>query len=370
MVTFRLLLIALCLWPSLADAGEKVAIGLFASLDAQHPFWTSMRGFEEGGGKSLGLESRWYFANSDQILAYRQLEEANQGPSSIQGALITDFKGQGQRFLELIAARRVPTITFVGFDLEALGPPREKNPYWIGAMDVDEQQVGHQLATVLLERARQLRLAGPDGKLHVIAISGDLHSSLAQARERGLRQAMVEWSREAALDQVVPTADWSQAEGRAKVTGLLRRYPSARVIWSGNDAIALGVLQGARELGRRPNLDFVTGGIDWAPEALAKVADGELVCSIGGLMFQAGWAALLMYDYLNGHDFKDDVGTVIHIPTAILTQASATQYLKTFKGDWHALDFRHLSKTRTPGLKKYDFSIKALLKRTAKDGDR
>ena len=361
MATLRLLLFTFCLWPFMAAAAEPVSIGIFASLDAQHPFWNSMRGFEEAGAKSLGMESRWYFANSDQFLACRQMAEAIRGASPIRGALITNFKAQGPRFLEWMASRRVPTITFVGFDLKRLGAPREQNPYWIGAMEVDEQNVGYQLAKVLLERARQGHLQGPDGKLQVVAISGDVNSSLAQARERGLRQAMAEWSREAELDQVVSTADWSQAEGRAKVTGLLRRYPAARVIWSANDAIALGVLDGTRELGRKPNLDFVTGGIDWAPEALRKVADGDLVCSIGGLRFQAGWAALLMYDYLNGHDFQGDVGTVIHLPTAILTRDSAGRFLRDFGGDWHALDFRPLSKTRNPGLKKYDFSIKALL---------
>ena len=228
-------------------------------------------------------------------------------------------------------------------------------------MDVDERNVGYQLAKVLLERARQLRLAGPDGKVHVVAISGDPHSSLAKAREHGLRQAMTEFRREAVLDQLVPTNGWSQAEGRTKATGLLRRFPSARIVWSANDAIALGVLEGAQELGRKPNVDILTGGIDWTAEALRKVADGELVCSIGGLLFQAGWAALLMYDYLNGHDFKDDTGTVIRIPTAILTRESAARYLKVFGGDWRTLDLRHLSKTRSPGLKKYDFSLKALL---------
>jgi ABC-type sugar transport system substrate-binding protein len=361
MVILRLALTAFCLWPTVAAAEGKVPIGIFASLDARHPFWIAMRGFEEAGGKSLGLESRWRFAGSDQFLATHQIEEATQGADPIRGALITDFKSQGPRFLDLTASRHVPTITFVGFDLKALGQPRGRNPYWIGAMAVDEQNVGYQLATVLLKQAKRLGLAGPDGKLHVVAISGDPHSSLAKAREEGLRQAMTEWGGKAELDQMVSTDGWSQAEGRDKCTGLLRRFPAARVVWSANDAIALGVLEGARELGRKPNRDFVTGGIDWTPEALRKVASGDLVCSLGGLMFQAGWAALLMYDYLNGHDFKDDTGTVIHIPTSILTRVSATRYLKVFGGGWQALDLRHLSKTRTPGLKKYDFSLKSLL---------
>ena len=347
--------------------GKKVAIGIFASLEAQHPFWTFMRVFEEAGGRSLGLESRWYFANSDPYQGGRQIEGATQGPDPIRGALITDFRKQGPHYLDLMATRRVPTITFMGFDLKRLGPPRKRNPYRIGSMDVDEQNVGYRLAKVLLERARSLRLTGPDGKLHVLAISGDLQSSLAKTRERGLRQAMTEWGGQAELDLVVPTERWSQAEGQVIVKGLLKRFPSARIIWSGNDAIALGVLAGAGELGLRPNLDFVTGGIDWNPEALRKVADGDLVCSIGGLMFQAGWGALLLYDYLNGHDFQDDVGTVIHLPTAVLTRDSAIRFLRVFGGDWHTLDFRAMSKTRSPELKKYDFTIKAFLQANGKD---
>lgn len=347
-----------------AARGEPtLPLGFFASLDEQHPFWISVRGFEEAVGRDLNIESRWRFAESDQFRGYEQIRRELESAQPIRGAMVTGFKAQGGRFLDLIARAKVPTITFAGFDLSRYGKPRQGNPYWIGAITSNEDDVGYQLARLLLDEAQRLGLQGRDGKLHLIGVSGDVNSPLRKAREAGLQRAVNERAGAAVLDQVVPTADWSEREGQAKALGLLHRYPDARVVWSANDAIALGVVRALRELGKTPGRDALTGGVDWTPEALRRVASGEMVCSIGGLGFQAGWAAILLHDYLNGHDFAGDVGVLIQVPTATLTQRNAAAYLRAYgDGAWNGVDFTALSKVRNPRLKRYDFSIESLLR--------
>ncbi|HJW12733.1 MAG TPA: ABC transporter substrate-binding protein, partial [Albitalea sp.] len=342
-------------WCGAAHAQSALPLGFFASLDAQHPFWTSVRGFEEAVGRDLNIESRWRFADSDQYLGYEQIRRELESAQPVRGAMVTGFKAQGGRFLELIERAKVPTITFVGFDLNSFGKPRQSNPYWIGAITSNEEDVGYQLARLLLEEAQRLGLHGHDGKLHLIGVSGDLSSLLRKAREAGLQRAVSERAGTVVLDQVVPTADWSEREGHAKALGLLHRYPDARIVWSANDAIALGVVKAVREMGKIPGRDVLTGGVDWTPEALHLVARGEMVCSIGGLGFQAGWATILLHDYLNGHDFADDVGVLIKLPTATLTQRNAGAYLRAYgEGAWNGVDFTALSKARNPRLKRYD----------------
>lgn len=354
--------VALLILAGAANAGKPLPLSFFASLDAHHPFWALMRHFEEDVGADLGVESRWYFADSNQILGAQQIRAEAQTPVPMRGAVITDFKGQGANYLKLVNDLKVPAISFVGFDLNKLGKPRQQNPYWIGAISMDEEAIGYQLAQLLFSEAERLGLKGQDDKIHVVGISGDINSSLAQARENGLRRAVKDRAGRVVLEQMVPTYDWSEKEGYAKALGLLRRYPQVSVVWSANDAMAVGVVKAFQKLGKKPGRDRLTGGIDWTPEALKMVAKGDMVCSIGGLGFQAGWAAILLYDYLNGNDFSGDVGTVIHIPSATLTQANAARFLQRYgSGDWSRINFAKLSKTLNTKLVHYDFSITAIL---------
>lgn len=341
---------------------EKMSLGFFASLNQEHKFWMATRAFQEAVAEDLRISSRWYYADSNQVLALNQIVDATSAKNSIQGAMVTDLKGQGKLFLGRLDESRVPTISFVGFDFAKIGLPRETFKYWIGAVRMDEVKIGHMLTSTLVAEAERLRLRAADGKIHILAITGDPPSALARQRASGLEKFVAENWDSVVLDQLVTTTNWSADEGYYKVNRLLRRYPRATVVWAANDDIALGALKAAKESGRHPGKDILLGGIDWVPEAVQKINVGELVCSIGGVAFQAGWSTILLYDYLHGKDFRPELGPLINIEPVLLTKKNVKIYLRHFaNGNWRQVDFTRFSKSKNPALKKYDFSYQHVL---------
>lgn len=138
-------------------------------------------------------------------------------------------------------------------------------------------------------------------------------------------------------------------------------------MWAANDNMALGLIDGAKEEGMRPGKDFVVGGIDWLPEALDAVKNGQMAVSIGGHFVEGMWALIMMYDYLNGFDFKEDHGVSIQTRMLALDKIAIDKLgnltEKFSQSNLNRVDFSHFSKTHNPELKSYTFDIASLLSR-------
>jgi ABC-type sugar transport system substrate-binding protein len=342
-------------------AADPLPIGFFASLDSAHPFWVSMKEFETAVGKGLDLDSRWSFADSDQFLGADQIREAAQGPDPIRGAVITDFKGQGTKFLEEVQALRVPTITFVGFDTAEVGAPRQTNAFWIGNLAMHDDKVGERLASALINEALKRNLVDADNKIHIVAVSGDKNSNLAKAREAGLAEAVAAQNGRVVLEQTVWTKNWSEEEGQTLAAKVLARYPQTTVVWCANDALAVGFIKGTRDTSMLAGRNYLIGGVDWIPEALELIKKGTMLCSVGGLMFQAGWAAVLLKDYLSGDDFAPSLGTTVWLPEALIDGSNVGTYLPFLQqAHWDTIDFKRYSRAANPNWTRYDFSLAGL----------
>lgn len=110
---------------------------------------------------------------------------------------------------------------------------------------------GAREATLRLVEAghrRILHLAGPDG------------SFAAVERERGWREALVHSGVD--VPEVI-RGDWSAASGYRSVSELV----DADAVFAANDQMALGVLRGLAEAGRRIPEDIAVIGFDDVPEA-------------------------------------------------------------------------------------------------------
>jgi ABC-type sugar transport system substrate-binding protein len=349
--------------PDASLVRKRISIGCFSSLNKDHAFWQSVRAFMDAVAEDLRVELRWHYAKHDQIRGREQIRNELSGPHPIDAALVVNFKNQGEHFFTLLDRHKVPTfIHVVGANHAKSGGPRKKHPFWVGELVIDEVRVGHDLAITLIQDARRKGLQAADGKIHLVAITGDRATLLSRQRRQGLDKALRERSDLVVHHQSVPTLRWSTAEGRAKVKKLLARYPETSVVWAANDDIAIGVVKGIRDLGKIPGKDIVTGGVDLVPEALRLVSTGEMVCSFGGLSMHGGWAAILLYDYFAGIDFKDDPGPSVTTKAMLINKGNVGGYLKTFgDGDWRKVDFRQFSKALNPQLKKYDFSMSRIM---------
>jgi ABC-type sugar transport system substrate-binding protein len=272
----------------------------------------------------------------------------------------------GVRFLEIAEKAKVKVFVIDAGLLEAdrrrYGGPRQHFKSWIGQMLPDNEQAGCVLGNVLIRKARQSCTLPPGRSVKLLALGGNESDAAAGERMKGLTKALAERS-DAVLLQAVP-ANWSYEEALTKTPMMLKRYPAASAIWAANANMGLGAIKALDRLPRRPGNPVVVGSIDWSPEELKAIDDGKLAVSVGGHIYMGGWAMVLLYDYHYGLDFAKE-RTTWHTEMLPITRENFARYKTQSQGNWNKIDFRAFSKKFNPGLRHYDFTIKALLAQLA-----
>lgn len=247
-----------------------------------------------------------------------------------------------------------------GDEKQIAGEPRGKFRNWIGHIRPDDVQAGFELADILLDKYFILNKSSLSSGLKIAALFGDEFSSVSTDREKGLRKRLGDKN----LNIVASyNTNWDRNSANRAIREILRQHPDVNMIWTASDELALTVSDVAKSHNRKPGNDIVIGGFDWSYEGLAAVNTGELAVSMGGHFMEAGWALVMIYDYHHGTDFNIDPGISIVNSMHPITESNINEYLKLL-GDrnWNKIDFRKFSKTYSPDLKKYDFSLDAIFK--------
>lgn len=345
---------------------KPLNIAWFSELDPEHSYWKQNLAFASAAAEDLGVKLVPHYVRSDQIL-YRELLAESVAPSSpraVDGVIFLNIKRQGHALLREIEQGNVPAISNVlSMNYAHVGRPREQYDQWIGEIVDKEVENGYQLALRLIHEAKRLGLRGPDRKVHVVAINGKATDSAAERRLSGLNKAL-HAREDVKLHQTFYAPNWSRGEGELFTEVALKRYPHTGVIWAANDDILLGVLTASEKQSRSAGKDFVTGSIDGTIDVIRHVADGQVVCTIGGLSLHSGWAVILLHDYLHGIDFLSDTGVIIENAATMIDKENAHEYLSRFgDGDWSRVDFTQFSKVHHPELDSYSFSLAELLRK-------
>lgn len=137
------------------------------------------------------------------------------------------------------------------------------------------------------------------GRTRIAHISGDPGYAAATDRDAGAHAALAD----AGLSPVgeVLYSDWSERWGRDAAAMLLTRHPDVDAVLCGNDQIARGVLDTARDLGRAVPDDIAVIGFDnW--EVLTTNARPELTSVDPDLQQLGRTAAQRVFAALDGAD--------------------------------------------------------------------
>jgi DNA-binding LacI/PurR family transcriptional regulator len=160
------------------------------------------------------------------------------------------------------------------------------------------------------------------------------------------QQIYARWTREKAADE----AGW-----------LYQRYPDAKLVWAGNDVMALGAMAAWEKRGGHPGVDAWFSGIDTSTEALEGIKSGRLTSLAGGHFITGAWALVILYDYHRGRDFTDE-GFELRRPLFVeITPQLAKRYFERFSGGFESIDFSRYSKVKNPQLNRYNFDFTQLL---------
>lgn len=336
---------------------SEVEIVIFTPTTTGNTYWPQVYGILNAAAADLGITlSAYEFDIQDRFAKAEEGVEILRAHSEVDGAIFSVAFGQTLPLLEATAERDIPVMIqgpLFEVELPALGyAPRQRFPNWIATFEQSEFEKGYHLGRILIQRAIDAELFGPDGTVLVGGVGGDPSWFGSERRAAGLIQAVEEEAR-ATLTQIVPT-QWTQQQGRRSATGLLRRYDGLSVIWCASDQLAIGAATAVRQRRLAVGEDVLIGGLDLSTRGLRGVVSAELTATVASTLFSYAEALIYLYDYIHGIDFAETVGTEIVFPVIDATEANAETILRRYE-DPGAIDYVSLSKYRNEDRDRYRF---------------
>src|SRR5205085_1057021 len=88
--------------------------------------------------------------------------------------------------------------------------------------------------------------------------------------------------------------------------------------------------------------------------------EGKFVATAASTMLSYAEAAVLVYDYLNGLDFAEQLGSEIEFPTYVATSTNADEHLH-LSHCVERIDWRTFSKVHNQRLERYAFTLSSYI---------
>src|SRR6185437_14308823 len=246
-------------------------------------------------------------------------------------------------------------------DLDAsYGEPRTKYRNWLGSIVPDHDGAGYGIATAILTEAEKLTKR----PLKILALTGDATTPASLQRVRGLKRGISVMSGLLGPNSVqlvdVRYLDWTAKGAEASMHEFLQSGQHIDALWAANDPMALGALAALKEVGYRPGVDVMVGGLNWSQAAVDRVLNHEIVVTYGGHFLLGAWAMVVLRDYQDGRDFAEE-DVLLQFPMGAFDLPVARRFPEIGKVDWNRVDFTRFSKTRNPAVTRYNFSPDAVL---------
>ncbi len=324
------------------------------------PFWLGASQAMQAAARSLDLQLEVLYAERDPARALQLGREIAARPRRPDYVVLVNEKGTLVENARVLGAAGIKTFAaFSGLlpQERERWAPRKGLPLLLGSLEPQALDAGYLTAQALIKQALATRQG--QGRLQMLAISGDRSTPVSIQRNEGLRRALAEQPEVELVQQSF--ADWRRDLAAETMAGMLTRHPQARLLWTGSDLMALGAIDAIEAAGQSPVRDWRIASINTSKAALQAVADGRLKALAGGHFLAGAWALVLLYDHQHGRDFADEGLTLERPMFMLFDRASAQRMLARFGDAMPALDLRPYSKALNPGLKRYRFDIAALL---------
>ena len=240
------------------------------------------------GFSQLGWESAWRLANTESIKS--AAEKA--GVSLMYENAEQKQEKQIKAIREFIAYQ-VDVIAFApivetGWDnvlqeaknagIPVLTTDRmiqtEDDSLWAGYVGSDFYQEGIIAGEFLIEKMKRENL----GELNIVELSGTLDSSPMLQRAKGFRDAIAAYPNLHLIDSM--SGDFFRPKGRECMQVLLDKYDKIDVLYSHNDAMALGAIEVMEAAGLVPGEDVIIISVDGEQAAIDLLKEGKINCVV------------------------------------------------------------------------------------------
>jgi ABC-type sugar transport system substrate-binding protein len=248
----------------------------------------------------------------------RQIIESKHYKPSL--VLTSFWVGSEKKILTMLNDKKIPIIT-INSDLSeqqfaSLGRPRERFPLWLAHLSPNDTKAGNQLAQAIIKESRDRRCHGKKCDVNIFAITGLSYSAVSKQRANGLNTVTRDDHFARLLGIIY--GNWDRSLVASKAQTIIQRHDDIDAFWIASDVMAYGLLEGLDSAQMALPEETIIGGIDWSPDTIKKIKNGEMDISLGGHFMEAGWALILFYDYLNKVDLPSDITPVIKTEMSLL----------------------------------------------------
>jgi len=223
-------------------------------------------------------------------------------------------------------------------------PAQNKEAPYLGFIGPDDVYAGRSIANHLIAA----------GAKKMLAIGGFPGSSVAEGRQAGLNEAMAAHPK-VQLVQYFGAGE-SENAGYQAMQNLLAAHGKGQIdaVWCYNDALCLGAFRAVRQAGRADEIKLA--GMDLVPQAVDLIAQKtNYVFSTGGHWLQLGFAVLIAYDKVQGHEPLD---RDIRLSLLDIDSASFEKFKTQFIDAQPPYDVKEYSRTFNSKTNRQTFPLK------------
>lgn len=344
-------------------AAQGLRVGFVSPGFAEGAFWSDVVATMEAAAADLDIALQVRHSDRDRFRMITNLKDLLGEPEPLDYVVLVNEVLQGPRLLEMAEAAGVPVLFLLNTLTEEQrarqGAPRVDRPLWIGSLTPDNRAAGREMAVALIREAKRRGLDGGDGRVDMLALSGDPTTPASVLRVNGMIEAVTSLPM-ARLGRVVP-AYWMESRAHAFMRRFVERGLPMDVLWSANDQMAFGAIDVMAAEDMVPGEDVLVAGLNWSPRGVRMVRDGGMLLTHGGHFLGGAWSMILLRDHYDGADFAE-TSVELSFPMTAITSENVDAYLRHFgDGDWGAVDFAALSRTRGGATGPYRFTLDGLL---------
>lgn len=219
-----------------------------------------------------------------------------------------------------------------------------KDAPYLGFIGPDDVYAGRSIANHLIDA----------GAKNLVGLGGLPGSSVAEGRQSGLNEA-IKAHPSAKLIQYVGVGE-SEDLGYKAMQNLLAAHGKGQIdgVWCYNDALCLGAFRAIRQAGRSDEIKIA--GMDLVPQALDLISQKtDYIFSTGGHWLQLGFAVMIAYDKVQGHD---PLNTNIRLSLLDIDSSSFGKFKQQFIDAQPPYNVKDYSLTFNPQTKSQTFPLK------------
>lgn len=338
---------------------KKKEIVLIYRLPATHPYWSIYVSLMQTAANKFDMDFKSYSANWNFMKMAKTVQKLCSNKKEVDVIALDNVSTEkGSKLIHLISDKKIPILLVNAkyYSNDFKNYRLNECKYLIGQIYADNFEAGYRLAKELAKKAPPAE----DGKIYMLAFSGHEATSVSIERVNGLKKAVSEDKR-IELVRVVP-AEWNRKLAMERFI-FYKTVVNTKItaVWGGNDDMAIGAIEGAEALGLKPGKDIYFTGINWSKDGIENVREGKLLGTMGGHFFEAAWATVIIYDYLNGVKFPPNQREWV-IKMYYIDKNSLKKYEKLLdKNNWDKLNFKAFSRAENKNLKQYNFDILRLI---------